>query len=53
MVVGLYSKKNSGAQALDLDEILDMMAQFALEKHEEELAPKRELKKNNKKNNDK
>ncbi len=48
-VRNLYSKKSSGNQPLDLDKVLDMMAQAALEKHKEELAPKRELKKKNNK----
>ncbi len=44
-VKNLYSKKNNDSQPLDLDQVLDMMAQAALEKYEDELAPKREAKK--------
>jgi len=45
-VRNLYSKKSNGAQPLDFDEVLNMMAQVALEKYEDDLIPKRGPQKN-------
>ncbi len=44
-VKSLYAKKNKNGETFDLDKVLDMMAQAALEKYEEELAPKKEVRK--------
>ncbi|GEM_PF-772574 len=44
-VKSLYAKKNRSGESLDLDKVLDIMAQAALEKYEERIAPKQEARK--------
>ncbi len=50
-VKSLYANRNRNGESLDLDKVLDMMAQAALDKYEEELAPKKEVRRINKREN--